>query len=147
MKTTIFIALCLSFAMLIGVCIGLGCDLYHKIKGNELFLVYHKINTDDTPIDLTFDGKKFIAVLSNQYTAKDLQKLVDDGVLVPEMLNFAQKRGKSSFTLNKHKVNTHYAKETPVYGIWITNSNEEIDAPFFTSVKDFEKAKEIAMKN
>ena len=101
-----FIVLCLSFAMVIGVFLALGEDVYRKMKGvNMSFLVYHKRNVDDTPIDLTFDGKKFIAVLSSQYTKEDLQKLVDDGVLIPEMLNFAQKRVESSFMLNEYKFN------------------------------------------
>lgn len=147
MNKIIFIALCLSFAMVIGVFLALGVDVYRKMKGvNMSFLVYHKNNTDDTPIDLTFDGKKFIAVLSSQYTKEDLQKLVDDGVLIPEMLNFAQKRVKSSFMLNEYKFNTNYAKQTAVSGIWITSSDEQTRFPFFTSVKDFEKAKAIAMK-
>ena len=129
-----------------GVCVGLGKDVYRKMKCvNMSFLVYHKNNDDDTPIDLTFDGKKFIAVLSSQYTKEDLQKLVDDGVLIPEMLNFAQKRVKSSFMLNEYKFKTNYAEKTEVSAIWIID-NEKTVIPLFRNVKDFEKAKAIAMK-
>lgn len=137
-----FILVGITFGILIGIGESIFDDIKYKFS-NSTFLVYHKSNQNDLPVELEKnEGGDFIAVLSQKYTQGEIDKLVKDGVLIRSTLNFNQAKKFSSFTLNTLPL---YGKKS-VKVITMVDSDESTIAPIFLDAKDFNKAMKIAMK-
>lgn len=146
MKIIISIFFFILAGITIGILIGIGESIFDDIKykfSNSTFLVYHKSNKNDFPVELEKnEGGDFIAVLSQQYTQDEIDKLINDGVVIRSTLNFNQAKKFSSFTLNTLPL---YGKKS-VKVITMVDSNENTIAPIFLNEKDFNNAMKIAMK-
>ncbi len=146
MKIITFIFFFILVAITFGILNGIGSSIFDDIKykfSNSTFLVYHKSNKNDFPVELEKnEGGDFIAVISQKYTQDEIQKLVNDGVLIRSTLNFNQAKKFSSFTLDTLPL---YGKKS-VKVITVVDSNESTIAPIFLDAKDFNKAMKIAMK-
>lgn len=140
--TIFFILACITF----GVLSAIGKSIFEDIKyqfSHSTFLVYHKSNQSDFEISLERnEGGNFVAVLSQDYTPSDIRKLVDDGVIIPEMLNFNQAKMLNSFKLNTAPI----GKKSLVRALIIKDNKGLKFAPIFINRKEFEMATKIAFK-
>lgn len=146
MKIIISILFFVLVGITFGILVGVGRSIFDNIKykfNNSTFLVYYKSNKNDFPVELEKNEcGYFIAALSQKYTQNEIDKLVNDGVLIRSILNFNQAKKFSSFTLD---IITLCGKKS-VRVLVVVDSNENTTAPIFIDVKDFNKAVKIVMK-
>lgn len=149
-KNNMKIIIPIFFFILCGIAFGIlsaiGKSIFEDIKyqySNSTFLVYHKSNQSDFEISLERnEGGNFVAVLSQEYTPSDIRKLVDDGVLIPEMLNFNQAKMLNSFGLNTASIG-----KKKLVRVLVIKDNKGLEfAPIFINKKEFEMAIKIAFK-
>jgi hypothetical protein len=146
MKIIIWITFFILVGITLGILTAIGRSIFDHIKNqfsNSTFLVYHKSNQKNFPVELEKnEGGNFVAVLSQKYTQDEIQKLVNDGVLIRATFNFNQVKKLSSFRLGTAYISGNQL----VMALLIIDSNENKFAPIFINKKDFEMAAKIAIK-
>lgn len=129
-----------------GILSAIGKSMFEDIKyifSRSTFLVYHQSNQSNFKVNLKRnEGGNFVAVLSEEYTPSDIQKFVDEGVLIPEMLNFNQANVLNSFQLNTVSI----GNKDLVRALLIKDKDGQMFAPIFINMKEFERAAKIAFK-